>query len=82
MDFWANGNGTIAVEDMYLTNNDDYSPQTAIGDVAFAGPTQRHTTRVHSLSGQLLRSGAGPQLLHGLPAGIYLVNGKKVVHNP
>ncbi len=78
VDFWANGNGTIVVDEMYLTNNDDYSPQTAIDDIADA--TSKQPQAVYTLSGQLVRRASGrSSALHGLPAGIYIVGGKKTV---
>ena len=78
VDFWANGNGTIVVDEMYLTNNDDYSPQTAIDDIADAAAQKPQA--VYTLSGQLIRrASGGASALRGLPAGIYIVGGKKTV---
>ena len=78
VDFWANGNGTIVVDEMYLTNNDDYSPQTAIDDIAEVAAQKSHT--VYTLSGQLIRRASdSASALRGLPAGIYIVGGKKTV---
>jgi len=80
VDFWANGNGTIVVDDMYLTNNDDYSPQTPVLDLIMPESEQLQASRVYTLSGQLIRHAANRrQALQGLPAGIYIVDGKKVV---
>ncbi|MBQ6432858.1 MAG: family 43 glycosylhydrolase [Bacteroidaceae bacterium] len=77
VDFWGNGSGTIVVDEMYLTNNDDYSPQDAIGDVEADSSAD---VPVYSLSGQLLRSGSqGTKGLSSLRPGIYIVGGKKVV---
>ena len=78
VDFWGNGNGTIVVDDMYLTNNEDYSPMsTSIDEVTVASAK---SVNVHTLSGQLIRRGVSPQqAIQGLPRGIYIVGGKKMV---
>ncbi len=76
--FWANGNGTIVVDNMYLTNNSDYSPEgsTAIADIADA---DHSTTNVYTLTGILLRRNVQrSQALQGLPAGIYVMDNKKI----
>ena len=76
--FWANGNGTIVVDNMYLTNNSDYSPEgsTAIDDIA---DTDHSTTNVYTLTGILLRRNVQrSQALQGLPAGIYVMDNKKI----
>ena len=76
--FWANGQGTIVVDDMYLTNNEDYSPMTTeVADIVAAQPEK---VDVHTLSGQLIRRAADHQnATRGLTPGIYIVGGKKVV---
>lgn len=79
VDFWANGNGTIVVDQMYLTNNDDYSPQqpTEIVDI-----TEHETqwVNVYTLSGQLIRNRVNKsEATRGLPSGIYIVGNKKVI---
>ena len=77
VDFWGNGSGTIVVDEMYLTNNEDFSPQDAIGDVEADSSAD---VPVYSLSGQLLRSGSqAAKGLSSLRPGIYIVGGKKVV---
>lgn len=75
--FWSNGSGSIVVDDMYLTNNDDYSPQvpSAIIDIQ---RDQDAPICVYSLSGQILGQYASMQDVRSLPAGIYIVNGKKI----
>ena len=77
--FWANGSGNIVVDDMYLTNNSDYSPMQPSGISTVAGNGQANVN-VYSLSGQLLRHNV-PQTeaTQGLKAGIYIVGGKKIV---
>ena len=78
VDFWGNGQGIIVVEDMYLTNNDDYSPMsTAVKDVIV-----RHDEplSIYTLSGQLVRRATTPQqATQGLARGIYIIGGKKIV---
>ena len=79
VDFWANGQGTIVVDDIYLTNNEDYSPQQS--DVQ-SGIVERNElpVSVYTLAGQMIRSGVDVRkALVGLPAGIYVVGGRKVV---
>ena len=75
--FWSNGSGTIVVDDMYLTNNEDYSPQvpSAILDMQIE---QDAPVSVYSLSGQCLGRYASMQDARTLPAGIYIMNGKKI----
>ena len=75
--FWSN-HGTIVVDDMYLTNNDDYSPNQpdAIETIA---DTATLPVNVYSLSGVCLRRNVQPSAaLNDLPRGIYIVGGKKV----
>ena len=69
--FWAN-NATIVVDDMYLTNNSDYSPETSsIMDVRQESP---EASPVHyDLSGRRYSNSSA------LKPGIYINNGKKVV---
>ena len=78
VDFWGNGQGIIVVEDMYLTNNDDYSPMsTAVKDVIVM---HDEPLSVYTLSGQLVRRATTPQqATQGLARGIYIIGGKKIV---
>ena len=70
--FWGNGNQDIKVDDIYLTNNDDYSPgQTFVSD-AVAG-TVNPAPVVCDLQGRRLPAAAP------LKPGLYIVNGRKVV---
>ena len=69
--FWAN-NATIVVEDMYLTNNSDYTPETtAIRNVE--RETMEATSVLYDLSGRRYSDG------HSLKPGIYIKNGTKIV---
>ena len=74
---WSNGTGYIYVDDIFLTNNDDYTPPTdiqAVNDEAAA------YVNVFTLSGQCVRNHvAAGRALEGLPAGLYLVDGRKVL---
>jgi len=79
VDFWANGNGTIVVDQMYLTNNADYSPQVP-ADIAGVIENQTQRVNVYSLSGQLIRHQVyKEEATKGLSSGIYIVNGKKII---
>ena len=70
--FWSN-RGTIIVDDMYLTNNSDYSREnpTAIGDILVSEP--RPTSVLYDLSGRRIGSANGAR------PGIYIRDGKKVI---
>ena len=72
--FWGNGNGMVVLEEIYLTNNDDYSPMTTA--VRPAVKVQLPAAdAVFSLSGQ--RVGRLGQ--QGLRPGIYVMGGKKII---
>ena len=64
--FWGNGGGTIVVDDIYLTNNSDYSP-TAI-ETASASALADHW---YDLQGRRLPG-------RPVKGGLYLKNGRKV----
>ena len=70
--FWTNGTGDVVVDDIYLTNNDDYSKTTGICTI------QREIENdvVYNLKG--VKVGTRSQL-KSLPRGIYIIGGKKVV---
>jgi hypothetical protein len=72
IDFWSRG-GTIYVDDVYLTNNDDYSKQTT--DIT---TIQREIENdvVYNLQG--VKVGLRSEL-KSLSRGIYIIGGKKVV---
>ncbi len=76
--FWGSGNGYMIVDDVYLTNNDDYSPQ--LSAIQTVGATEDpHGVSVYSLSGQLvLRAADSRQATGMLRPGIYIIGGKKV----
>ena len=56
-------------------NNNDYP--TAIRDVAAEGAGRQTPVNVYTLSGQIVRLGSTS--LDGLPQGVYIVGGKKVI---
>ena len=72
IDFWSRG-GTIYVEDVYLTNNDDYSKQTT-GITTIQRKIENDV--VYNLQG--VKVGSRSEL-KSLPRGIYIIGGKKVV---
>jgi hypothetical protein len=74
--FWGNGKGTITLNEMYLTNNDDYSPINPDGIELVKNQSQR--VDVYSVQGTCLRRNVDTkEALQGLPRGIYIIGGKK-----
>ena len=68
--FWANS-ATIVVDDMYLTNNSDYSQETGIRNI---GKDASATSPVlYDLSGRRYSNS------HSLTPGVYIQNGTKIV---
>lgn len=81
VDFWANGNGTIVVDQMYLTNNEDYSPMQPT-DIVEVNDEGTQLVNVYHLSGQLIRNQVNrKEATMGLPSGIYIVGNRKVIVN-
>lgn len=77
---WGNGKGFIQFNDIYLTNNDDFSPQDFAAVSALRVKQPAEPVAVYTLSGQLVRRTSSTKgALEGLPAGIYVVGGRKVV---
>ena len=74
VDFWGD-HVTITLLDMYLTNNEDYSPMDAIEFIA--ADAQPSTLNGFDLSGRALN--AAQMKNATLPKGIYIINGRKVV---
>ena len=72
IDFWSRG-GTIYIDDVYLTNNDDYSKQTT-GITTIQREIENDV--VYNLQG--VKVGSRNEL-KSLPRGIYIIGGKKVV---
>ncbi len=76
--FWGNGNGTIVVDDMYLTNNDDYTREASgIGDL-LNDPAGRPTASpyVYDLQGRRV-NGSSSTGNGQLKKGLYIQNGRK-----
>lgn len=67
--FWGNGNQDIKVEEIYLTNNDDYSP-TAIADAIV--DIKNTSDVIYDLQGRRLPYATN------LTPGLYIVNGTKI----
>lgn len=75
--FWGTGNKTIRVSDMYLTNNDDYTHEMPSGITPIQVCTKSSESGIWSLSGQrILQTN---DRLQGLPAGIYIIENKKII---
>jgi beta-xylosidase len=72
--FWGNGSESIAVDEMYLTNNDDYSLD-GIEDVVLNGDGNSYC---YDLQGRPVLAPLNAQP-SSLKKGIYIRNGKKVV---
>ena len=76
--FWGNGNGTILVEDMYLTNNRDYSREETT-DIDIVNSADVSTHQIYTLSGQRIWSSTSrSQPASALPKGVYIMDGKKI----
>ena len=74
--FWSNY-GSIVVDDMYLTNNSDYSREET--DAIEMAEATSDKVDVYSVDGVCLRRQVEPaQALQGLRHGIYIVGGKKI----
>lgn len=73
-------NKNVYVTDMFLTNDDQYDP-TGIIDVDWKQEALLHqTVNVYTLSGRMVRRAVNrSEALRGLPAGLYLVDGRKVL---
>jgi beta-xylosidase len=75
--FWAGAVGTIDINDMYLTNNSDYSRPTAINGVT-ADDTD--IVDVYNIAGIKIRNKVQKDhAADNLPSGIYIIGNKKVV---
>ena len=72
IDFWSRG-GTIYVDDVYLTNNDDYSKQTTVISII---QSDIKNNEVYNLQG--VKVGTLDEI-KSLPRGLYIIGGKKVV---
>ena len=67
-------NGVSGAKMTYPANN--FNSTTAIGTVQIVTPTEKtYAQKVYNIFGQVVRAGSTD--LEGLPAGLYIVNGKK-----
>ena len=77
--FWGNGNQNIMVNDMYLTNNSDYSREETTG-VAIVESENQQVVDVWTMTGQPVRKAVNiEQATQGLAPGFYIVGKKKVL---
>jgi len=80
LSFWGDGNGFIQFDDIYLTNNDDFTPIDPAASIATVHRQAPQTVGVYTLSGQLVRRAADKRsATDGLPVGLYIVGGEKVM---
>ena len=77
--FWSSGGKPIIVEDVYLTNNDDYSPM-AVDEVSSKNIDENSLVDVYNLIGIKIRSNLKRiEAVNGLHNGIYIVGNRKVI---
>ncbi|WP_372776176.1 family 43 glycosylhydrolase [Mangrovibacterium sp.] len=77
--FWSIGGCSIEIENVYLSNTDDYFP-TAIDEVSLQKYDENKTVNVYSITGIKLRTDVSRKnATKGLPAGVYIVGREKVV---
>ena len=80
--FWSN-KVSIVVDDMYLTNNDDYTRGLPDGIDEIRNEESGMKNGVYDLSGRRVSAEADASFrtLHpSLKKGIYIINGKKVIY--
>lgn len=72
--FWSNGTGDIVVDDIYLTNNADYSPESTAVTAPYASTanSQSVANTAYDLQGRRVN-------LSNLGRGLYIIQGKKVI---
>ena len=68
--FWGMGNKDITVEDIYLTNNDDYTPNSI--DAPILTDEKDTPSSIYDLHGRRLTD------RESLRPGIYIIDGKKI----
>jgi len=68
--FWSNGSGNIVVDDMYLTNNSDYSRPSGMEEIVVDELFDQGDGLYYNLLGQPIEKPT---------KGIYIRNGKKIV---
>lgn len=76
--FWSYGDSEIPLQEVYVTNEDDYSNPAGIDDIIYDGNSSSVT--VYNLSGMRLSNGDDWQeAVESLSPGVYIINGKKIV---
>ena len=70
--FWGNGNGSLSIDQMYLTDNDDLSPVDPDA-IEMVEADRSEPDAIYDLSGRKLPG-------RPLQKGIYIIGGRKVVH--
>jgi beta-xylosidase len=76
---WSYGGSDIKLSSMYITNNSDFSPPTALEHVAVTFD-ENDLVDVYTLLGVRLRSKVvRKEATNGLPSGLYLVGRQKVM---
>lgn len=71
---WGNGYGIIWFDQIYLTNNEDFSPESSSA-ILTPRNSQSASLSIFDLSGRRISSAASDNLKRG----IYIINGKKVI---
>jgi len=76
---WSTGGGDIKISSVYVTNNSDFSPPTALENVEVSFD-ENELVDVHTIMGVKLRSKVvRKEATNGLPAGLYFVGRQKVM---
>ncbi|MDP4277819.1 MAG: xylan 1,4-beta-xylosidase, partial [Bacteroidota bacterium] len=76
---WSFGNSDIKFSSMYVTNNADYSPPTALEKVELTCD-ENEQVDIYTIMGIRIKSKiARKDATKGLPAGFYIVGGQKVM---
>lgn len=74
--FWSLGNTPFRVKKVYLSDNPD--GESALDEITFS-PSER-SVDVYNIQGMRLKTQVSTSVaLNGLPEGLYIVDGKKIV---
>ena len=77
--FWSYGACPLIIDEIYLTNNDNYSNPTGINDF-FKVDSKPEFVDVYTITGARLRSKVKrTEATRGLPEGVYIVGREKVI---
>lgn len=78
--FWSYGSCPIQIDDVYLSNSDDYTKPTDVEDIFLEKYNPTQIVDVYSVTGVKLRSDVmRKDATKGLPAGVYVVGRQKVI---